>query len=116
MGLETLHVGVLWVRVDVIGSQSLKDRRRVLRSLRDRSVHRFDVSCHEVATDEHRYGQLVFSTAGAEAVVVRSALDKVRSFLESQPGCVVVDLRFEVMPWRPDAPSLWPVVEDQPDV
>jgi uncharacterized protein YlxP (DUF503 family) len=112
----TLHIGVLWVRVDVVGSQSLKDRRRVLRSLKDRMCHRFEVSCHEVATDEHRHGQLVVTTGGAEGPVVSQVLDKLRAFLDGQGGYTVVDVRSEVLIWQPGEVSLWAGWEEEPDV
>ena len=44
----TIHVGVLHMVLRINGARSLKDRRQVVRSLRDRVRHRFDVTWHEV--------------------------------------------------------------------
>lgn len=44
----TTHIGVLSVELHIPASQSLKDKRRVLKSLKDRVRSRFNVSISEV--------------------------------------------------------------------
>jgi hypothetical protein len=97
---STLHIGVLRAVLLVPGARSLKDRRSVVISLRDRVLHRFAVSCHEVDRgDLPGRGELVVTTAGVEGKPVGDALRKIASFLEQQGTCTIVDLRHEVIPW-----------------
>jgi uncharacterized protein YlxP (DUF503 family) len=97
---STLHLGVLRVVLLVPGARSLKDRRSVVVSLRDRILHRFAVSCHEVDRgDLPGRGELVVTTAGVEARPVGDVLRKIVSFLEQQGTCTIVDVSQEVMPW-----------------
>jgi len=37
-----IYVGVLYVELQVPGARTRKDRRQVIRSVRDRCVHRFE--------------------------------------------------------------------------
>ncbi len=50
-----MKVGVLQIEFSVTDAMSLKDKRRVVLSLKDRIAHRHNVSIAEVgALDEHR--------------------------------------------------------------
>lgn len=95
-----LRVGVLRAVLHVPASRSLKDRRQVVVSLRDRIRARFDVSCHEVDTfDLPGRSELVVTTAGRDATVVRSVLDKIIAFMHSHGTCTVGDVVAEVLDW-----------------
>src|SRR5690606_41192572 len=50
-------VGVIDWELEVFGAQSLKDKRRVVRSLKDRLRARLNVSVAEVRSEERRVGK-----------------------------------------------------------
>lgn len=97
------QVGVLLLQIAIPGARSLKDRRQVIVSLRDRIRARFDVGCNEISGDDlHARGALIVTCGGNDPQVLASLLDRIRSFAEANGGCVVTDAPSEVRPW-PDA-------------
>jgi len=79
-------VGSLRVRLLVRESRSLKDKRQVVRSIKDRLHNRFNVSVAEVEAQDHR--QLVvlgLAMVADEAAPVRAAFDQIVAALRSHP-------------------------------
>jgi uncharacterized protein YlxP (DUF503 family) len=100
--MRTVHLGVLRLLLHVPGAGSLKDRRRAVVSLRDRVRHRFDVTWNEVDdVDQASSRVVVCTTAGSEARAVRSALDRVGSFVAQSGQVQVVHVDLDVFPWHP---------------
>jgi uncharacterized protein YlxP (DUF503 family) len=90
-------VGSLKVRLLVRESRSLKDKRQVVRSIKDRLRNAFNVSVAEVDEQDHR--QLVvlgFAMVGNEAHHVRSALQEIVAALRAHPVAEFVDHEIEV--------------------
>jgi uncharacterized protein len=101
-GSARIFVGVLRLTVQVRGARSLKDRRQVLVSIRDRMRHRYDVTFNEVGDGEdpsHRV--VVVTTAGNDGRVVRSVLDQCARMLEEHPVAVALQVDVDVMRWHP---------------
>lgn len=102
MSEERIFLGVSRLVLLVPGARTLKDRRQVVVSLRDRVRHRFDVTWHPVDDGDHVGRQVVaISTVGSDARILRSVLDKVESFLRSSGGVVLADVDAEVFRWHP---------------
>lgn len=104
----TLHVGVLRLALRVSGARSLKDRRQVLNSLRDRVRHRFEVTWNEVDDGSTAARAVVAcTTSGKDARQIRSVLDRIVAFVESSGGAWPETVDLEIFPWHPpDAPWL----------
>ncbi len=92
-------VGVCRLTLSIPGSESLKDKRRVVKSLAERVRHRFDVAVAEV--DEHEIwneavlGIACVSTASAHA---RSVLDHVARFVDAgHDDAELVDHTVEIL-------------------
>jgi uncharacterized protein YlxP (DUF503 family) len=65
-------------------AQSLKEKRMVVRSLRGRLRHRFDVSVNEVALqDLHQRARLAISFVTLDHATADSLLDRILTFIES---------------------------------
>lgn len=93
-------IGVLWLDLALPGARSLKDRRQVVLSLRDRIRARFDVSCHElVQHDVPGRASLLVTTGGSEGAVVGPVLDKIRALAATSAEALLVDARVEVRRW-----------------
>lgn len=114
MSSPTVFVGVLRAQLVVAGARSLKDRRRVVRSLRDRVRAQFHVACHEVGVADLAGGgrrtasarhtplgraALLVTTGGDDADVVAQVLDRIRGFLHDHALGLVSDVDVEVIPW-----------------
>jgi uncharacterized protein YlxP (DUF503 family) len=84
-------VAVALFEIHIPYAQSLKEKRMVVRSLRDKLRGRFDVAANEVALqDLHQRARIaisfiVDSTASADAI-----LDRLRSFVESNADATLV--------------------------
>lgn len=71
-------VGVLRVRLAIRGAHSLKDKRRALKSLKDRLHNRFNVAVAEIEDRDHwQSAELGICTVGMEQPVVNSLLSSV---------------------------------------
>jgi len=90
-------VGSLRVRLLVRESRSLKDKRQVVQSIKDRLRNAFNVSVAEVDEQDHR--QLVvlgLAMVSSEAGHVRAAFEQVVAALRSHPVAEFVDHEVEV--------------------
>ncbi len=103
---DRIFVGVCRLVLLIPGARSLKDRRQAVASVRDRIAHRFPVSVHEVDTADLVNRQtLVVTTAGNDAAVLRSNLDKIASFVRSNGNVLLSGVDADVFRWHaPDDP------------
>ena len=89
-------VGTLQVRMLVRESRSLKDKRQVLRSIKERLRNQFNVSISEIAAQDHR--QLVvlgMAMVSNEAGHIRSSFDEVLRALRGHPVAEFLDHEME---------------------
>ncbi|MDR1165558.1 MAG: DUF503 domain-containing protein [Deltaproteobacteria bacterium] len=83
-------IGFLEVTLDMPGNQSLKDKRRVLKSVMGRVKAKFNVSAAEVALcDNPRVGLIGFSVCGSDGRVLESVLERLLNFVEDNADAVV---------------------------
>jgi hypothetical protein len=90
-------VGSLRVRLLVRESQSLKDKRQVVRSIMDRLRNSFNVSVAEVDALDHR--QLVVlgvAMVGTENSHVRQAFEQIVQALRVHPIAEMLDHELDV--------------------
>jgi uncharacterized protein YlxP (DUF503 family) len=90
-------VGSLRVRLLIRESRSLKDKRQVVQSIKDRLQNRFNVSTAEVdALDNPRLAVLGFAMVGNETAPVRQAFDQIVAALRGHPVAEFIDHEAEV--------------------
>lgn len=88
-----MRVGTLRVDFRIPGSDSLKAKRKVLRSLKDRIRGRFPVAVAEVGhQDLHARGVLGIAAIGEEGGMVEHVLDEVQRMIEGELRILVVDV------------------------
>jgi len=115
LGLPPIWIGVLSAKLQLPGSRSLKARRQVLRSLRDRLRHRFAVSVHELTISERADAAgLVVSTAGQDPGSIRQTIDRIASVVDSHPSAVITSLDKEVFRWHPPGQDWADLIDDRP--
>jgi uncharacterized protein YlxP (DUF503 family) len=72
-------------------SQSLKDRRRIMNSLKERVRQRFNVSvCEGDFGEKWQRGGLIVSCAAGSVGVVEQSFRSVVAFLEEDPRVMVI--------------------------
>jgi len=90
-------IGSLRVRLLVRESRSLKDKRQVVRSIKDRLHERFNVSVAEVEAQDHR--QLVvlgLAMVSNEAKHVRETFEQIVTALRGHPVAEFLGHEMEV--------------------
>ncbi len=93
-----MKLGVLKVSLQIPMAQSLKDKRQVVRSLKDRLFARFNVSVAEVGDQElHQRAIIGIAFVALESKTADAKLQKLEDFLETHDGAVVIDLQKEIM-------------------
>ena len=93
-----MTVGVLQVELSVQDAMSLKDKRRVIKSIKDRIAHGHNVSIAEVgALDEHRRCILGLAMVGNDSKYVRGGLDKLVDFVRSVPQVDLIDYQIDML-------------------
>lgn len=79
------------------GCVSLKEKRSVIRSLRDRLRKKFNVSVAETGLqDVHARAQLTIALVATDGRLVESILDKADRFVDQHGGALIANVRREV--------------------
>jgi uncharacterized protein YlxP (DUF503 family) len=105
---ERIFVGVCRLVLRIPGARSRKDRRQVVRSVRDRLRHRFDVTFHEVDDAADLQQQVVvLTTASNDRRQIRSILDQCVSFVHGHPVAVAQQVDVDVFRWHPSGSEDW---------
>jgi hypothetical protein len=91
-------VGVLQLEIAVPDAMSLKDKRRVVKSIKDRIAHGHNVSIAEVgALDEHRRSILGIAMVANERRYVEGGLSKLVDFVRSVPQASLIDFQIDFL-------------------
>lgn len=126
-----MFVGVLRLSLSIVGARSLKDKRSVVRSFKERMQSRYRVSVAEVGLlDEPRRAVLGVAVVANEAAFCDQVLATIASAAGTLPNAVLDDRATEIIPFGEqgrgvqggiehaldrDAPGLpWPPGEDEP--
>ncbi|MEZ5990611.1 MAG: DUF503 domain-containing protein [Planctomycetota bacterium] len=92
-----LHIGVLQFSLEIPWATSLKDKRRVLRSLKDRT-RQYNVSVAEIDDhDQWTLATLGAVIAGTDVPYINGALDKYLEVLRALPDAQLVDHQLEIL-------------------
>ena len=85
-------VGLLTVELHVPGSQSLKDKRMVVRSIKDRTRLKFNVAIAEVASqDDWQEAVLGFAVVANEKNFVQEMVAKIVNFIDGLAIAKIID-------------------------
>lgn len=83
-------IGVSTWRLSLPGCVSLKEKRMVVRSLRDRIRHRFNVSVAETGEqDSHTRGELTVALVADGRGLADSILDRIDRFVEEDGRALI---------------------------
>lgn len=91
-------IGTLRIRLGLFEARTLKDKRRVTRSLRDRLGARHNVSIAEVDDLEHcQVATFGLAMVANDARFVESALAKIVDEIRVHPHASLLDYKIEVL-------------------
>ncbi|HMO05003.1 MAG TPA: DUF503 domain-containing protein [Kiritimatiellia bacterium] len=91
-------IGCVQFKLSIPDANSLKDKRMVLRSLKDRMLNKMNVSVAETDhQDVWKSCGLTIVTVAAEKHIVESRISEVSDFIRSNPAIVVLDMMVEMI-------------------
>ena len=95
--MGSMVVGTVIVKLAIFDATSLKDKRRVVKSLKDRLRHRFNVSVAEVGDlDRRQSAEIAVAVVANDGSFVESCLDKVVDYVRMNRGASLVDYETDV--------------------
>jgi uncharacterized protein YlxP (DUF503 family) len=93
-----MTIGVLQLEIRIGDAMSLKDKRQVVKGLKDRIAHGHNVSIAEVgALDEHRRAILGLAMVSNDSRHVEGALSKLVDLVRATPMVDLVDYQIELL-------------------
>jgi len=91
-------VGICKLDLRIFECRSLKEKRKVLRRIKDRTQNSFGVSVSEVgANDLWQRAELGFAIVGNDHGIVEGLLEKVGNFIEDLGGAHIIDHYTEII-------------------
>ena len=93
-----LKVGILQLHIEIPWAESLKDKRSVIKSIKDKTRRRFNVSISEFDNlDVPNGASLAIVMAGTDAKYILGALDKFRETMHEWPEANLIDHQVEIL-------------------
>ncbi len=93
-----MNVGILSLTLDVGDAMTLKDKRRLVKSLKDRLSHRFNISVAEVGSlDRIRTAELGVAMVSNDVQHVSAALSQVVNYVQNDSELVLEHYSIEVV-------------------
>jgi hypothetical protein len=91
-------IGVSRISLALPANESLKDKRRIVRRIVDRTRNQFNAAVAEVgALDRHRAAEIGFAVVSNDARHANSMLDTISSFVGGLTEAVVVGRTVELV-------------------
>ncbi|HEY3316418.1 MAG TPA: DUF503 domain-containing protein [Bacillota bacterium] len=85
-------------RLSLPAGESLKDKRRVVKSLIDRVKNRYNVSVAEVDhQDHHHLADIGLAAVSNDGDFAREVLEGVVRFIERNSGADLIDYRIDIL-------------------
>ena len=93
-----MHIGVLQFSMEILGAESLKDKRRVVQGIKDRLRRNFNISVAEVDDhDVHTLATMGAVMAGSDIPYINGALDKILESLRDWRQAELSDSQLEII-------------------
>jgi len=91
-------LGTLSIKVVMRNSHSLKDKRRIIKSLKDRIRNKFNVSVSETSSqDNHKCSEICVVMVGTDRQYVNSTLSSLVNFFRFFPQIELIDYELDLM-------------------
>ena len=92
-----MHVGVCIIHLRLASSHSLKEKRRIIKSIKDRVKSKFNVSIAEVdALDNWQWAVIGVACISNDSGFANSVLSNVVDFIENIRVAELIDYEIEI--------------------
>ena len=86
-----MHIGVITWELEIIAVQSLKEKRSVVKSLKDRLHDRFNVSAAETAhQDVWQRAEITVCVVAGQRKIAESVLEQADRFVAGEPRARII--------------------------
>lgn len=93
-----MHIGVCTIQLRLFENCSLKEKRRVITSIKDRVKSRFNVSIAEVdSLDKWQLATIGIACVSNDSRVANSILSSVVRFIDGMHIAEMIDYRIEIL-------------------
>jgi uncharacterized protein len=93
-----VHIGALAATLHLPAPQSLKEKRRILKSIKDRVGAKFNVSVAEIGEhDKWQSAVLGFCMISNDKNLIQSAFQNILSLIESVDGALLTQQQIEFL-------------------
>ena len=93
-----MEVGILQFTLRIRGSQSLKTKRKVVRSIKDRLRSRFNVAVAEIGDqDLWQAATIGLTTCSNDSKKIAAELSRIVEILKAHPDAELVDHQIEIL-------------------
>ncbi len=93
-----MHIGVLRIYFRIYEAHSLKEKRRIIRSIKDRVKNKFNASIAEIGSQEMwNAGELGVAIIGSDHSYVNGAVEKAKNFIESFPAIIPIEHQIDML-------------------
>jgi uncharacterized protein YlxP (DUF503 family) len=111
-----MHVGVMRLVLEIPGARSLKDKRQVVRSFKERVKSRVAVSIAEVGhLDKLQLSAFGVAVVSGDAAVCEELLGRVTALAGQLPNAVLTDRAMEIIPFGDDGKGVIGGIEQMAD-
>lgn len=91
-------IGSLWIDLHINGAVSLKDKRRIVKSLKDRLKNKFNISIAEIGSLDHwQRAELGIACVGNDRMFIDRTLNLVVQRIVSDPQVMIIDHQMEIV-------------------
>lgn len=89
-------IGILRLELGIYDAFSLKDKRRAIKSLKDKIAHRYNVSVAEVGSlDSMRHGTVGVAMVGNDQAYIEGALSQIVDYVREMRQADLEDYEIE---------------------
>ena len=92
-----MHIGVLQFTIEIPYAMSLKDKRSVIKGMRERLRRSYNISIAETDDqDEWTLATFGITAAGSDIATINSLLDRILNALQDWRDATLADHRIEI--------------------
>jgi len=93
-----MKIGALKIDLEITDSTSLKDKRMVIKSMKDRLRKQFNISIAEIdENDKWQRSTLGISSASNDKQFLEMMFNKIIDYIENEKSVIVLDVNMEIL-------------------
>ena len=92
-----MFIGYFSVDMHIPHSRSLKDKRRVINSIKQRARNSFNVAVAEAPSDKWQRARLGFACIGCDKLRLSDTLDRLEEHVRLYPDILILDSQKQVL-------------------